>query len=335
MANSIENEGVAERLSMAEYVLPKHEQDVALTDPEAFREATQKAHWDFGPYERATIRRLTTRSVSPEQFFSRVEKELQPTRAKLKKQGNDKAFWRSLGTHMLLDEADAVEQADVLIEERDEELVSEFIDSLYPRRFVRARSQANSLLNSPDEALERIRNTYERREAYVLAAQQANIAALDMHAPLLNRLIARVPIWLDRSRLRRAAKQRRVYIAATIQEIKTRHSGLLEGLLESDLDTVILLDLRAKYEKKLAGLTREEAADPAVCLQVYEDVTYRFKQEYIRSHTSARDTVASARESVAPVDDILFRLFELSNAQKNKLVSDMKTYRELQNEQRA
>src|SRR3989344_3365503 len=106
---------------MAEYILPAKEQGLTKTDPEAFREAAQKAHWDFGPYERMVIRRLTTRAVSPEDFFVRFDRELHPTRIKLKKQGNDKAFWRSLETHMPLDEVSAAEQADVLIEGRDEE----------------------------------------------------------------------------------------------------------------------------------------------------------------------------------------------------------------------
>lgn len=94
------------------------------------------------------------------------------------------------------------------------------------------------------------------------------------------------------------------------------------------IDYVSVLAARQEYEKALARLGKKSANSPAKRLALYEKKTEDLRAEYLATVpglANLSDTQKAAKE----IDGVLLAVFDLSNEQRNDIMSLLKRYREL------
>ncbi|RYX79457.1 hypothetical protein EON76_01930 [bacterium] len=125
----------------------------------------------------------------------------------------------------------------------------------------------------------------------------------------------------------RQNSMRLVEITQRMHELEQSNGGLTTKVVHADWNLIEVIALRHTYEKKLQALSLEKAVDSKHRLKLFDTVTGSFK----KSHTKqiADLNLSAARRATQAVDSLLLQIFDLNQAAKNKLIIDVKEYREL------
>ncbi|OGL22590.1 hypothetical protein A2707_04715 [Candidatus Saccharibacteria bacterium RIFCSPHIGHO2_01_FULL_45_15] len=119
-------------------------------------------------------------------------------------------------------------------------------------------------------------------------------------------------------------------ITRRLQQLEQSNDGLVPKIMQADWNLVEVVALRHTYEKKLKALSIEKVVDSKHRLKLFDSVTNGFK----KAHTKqiAELNLTAARRATDSVDELLLQVFDLSSQEKNKLMLDVKEYRELSSE---
>ena len=133
---------------------------------------------------------------------------------------------------------------------------------------------------------------------------------------------------------RNKREQKRIHeIDARIQEIEKNDSKLIGGIMSLRVDLMSILAARTSFEKRLSKLAKDEAIDAAARLEIFNDETRKIRHSIISEIPgSAEMSLESVYAATKVTDELLLRIFDLTNTQKNNLLLQTKEHRELREE---
>lgn len=163
---------------------------------------------------------------------------------------------------------------------------------------------------------------------YRAVAEEFGMTIRDPQARLIKRSFQSKVERHQIRRMTRQARRRLNEIDGATAEIEQAQNGLVARLFGLKIDYVSVLVARQEYEKALARLGKKSANSPAKRLALYEKKTEDLRAEYLATVpglANLSDTQKAAKE----IDGVLLAVFDLSNEQRNDIMSLLKRYREL------
>lgn len=316
--------------------------DSILTNLEDFRTNAARAYHDFIPVERKLLASIETNDTTSYNVLAAWDNELRPLLHTLHSKLSAETFRAFMVKNLVLNEKEAQTKIDQIITERKSEVLRSFIYDLYPivkkgRTDINSkqRERAKDLLSRPESDIEQIRNHQIDYMLYKEAAAQNHITVADSHASLFKRIRTKARIRAERKKILAAENNRLLYITKRLRELSAMNGGLLINLLDKKMDLMVILDLRNRYEKKIAKLSPEEAKNAVKRLAIFDSETLEFKKEQIEKLVinSDQTSLETTRAITRDIDTLLLRIFDLTTTQKNQLLLHTKEYRELTQEQ--
>lgn len=308
--------------------------DLLLADREQFRTQSELFLRQFKPRERKQLKGIETRSISAYHLLYSWKNELYPVVKQLVAKRTDKKFRAYMKKQLIVsnDELDAkIEQ---LIDMRINEVRTRFLKQLYSDSGS-AYKNAQKLLKKTDEELDELLSRVISVTLSTIVASENGVAIVDGHASLLRRLRCHRKVRRERKYLRSSRGKRLAYIQQRKQELSNKSNGLFLEINEKGWDLITIISLRNQYEKIINGLPQKSAQNVVKRLAVFEEVTQKFRNDYIEKTNTANPKAGLGFAQIAAqeVDDLLLRIFDLSTTQKNQLLIHAKEYRELIEEQ--
>ena len=235
----------------------------------------------------------------------------------------------ALAKQLRLSNTEATSLADRLVEERVSLLRNTFLDHRYSST-EKARAAANELLSLSTGEVADIRSRFVAYELYRLVAKESGIIFYDAHASRLQRLYQRVTEHRQVKRYQKRQARRLVTILARQQELKSFSQAIISRILLLELDTVLALDAYRKYKNQLDKLKPENVTS-AKRLSLFAAATKKIRE----AHTAKQSTTAKLADlqgALKAIDDVLVELFDMTDAQRNVLMTNLKEYRDLERE---
>ena len=126
------------------------------------------------------------------------------------------------------------------------------------------------------------------------------------------------------------------FIYSRLEELSKINNNLIEDILDKKWDLMIVLGLRNNYEKKIAKINDDQPDSATKRLAIFHNETKKFKEEELdkMEMLPGQSSIDLARVASEEADNLLMRIFNLTNIQKNQLVLQMKEHRELNKERK-
>lgn len=322
----------------------------ALLDPivakahknrELFRLHATQAYQEFTPQNRHVVASLETQDIAAYSFFATWTQQTAPALKQLEQQVQDASFLEDLASRLLLDPASTSQKLDSLITQRRSELHDELLECVYseshdnPKRLTQARQQAALLLRLDDTSLQRLSAQYESYMCYYMVATMYSIPVHDPYSSWLKRRNIDAQIATDREHIE-ANEQARLHALNTkLDAVHSSYNGLIKILAQKDWDLITIISLRNSYEKRLAALSAVDVKKSLKRLALFEKVTKTFREEQIErltADTAAKASLTTTHQITKEIDELLLTIFDLPNADKNRLLVLTKQARELTEE---
>lgn len=309
----------------------------AHSDREEFRLAAARAFAAVNAKERRQLRQVATKDRAPEMVLEFWEQELRSVLADLKKTEQGVSLWKSLSKNLLYEEGDARQLAQDLVDSRRANLLKEKIAAFYGRKSKKQAARLFRLLQSPETELDDLRQRYLLFILYREISQMQGVSVLDIHSSVLKRWKTLTTVRRERKQVTVSERARLASIAKRRAELHATFDGLLGEAITREWDLPIVIDLRMQYEKKVQALSEEDANNPVKRLALFDKITRTFRDEEVEKMAKSdpsRNNLVSARHFAEEIDALLLRIFDLSNVQKNRLLTLAKEERELAKEQK-
>lgn len=310
----------------------------AKIDTERFRANAINSLSEFTPSERKIAADLATANVGIYEVLEAWKKHLRPIHVKLDELKNIDAIrsvmTKTLGFHTRRGE----ELGTHLIAVRKHEALDEVLDELYlaegKTQHAKQRNTAKSFLSQPLEEVERYNERYTAFARHLHVAALHNVAVCDPYASWVERRRCAMQVRKERQKTTQEEEIRLCEIDQRLQALSDEHDGLLGDMIKNSWDFVTVMDLRNTYEKQVAALPDEKRRSPTKRLGVFDKVTTAFRDKETEKLAAQipEAGLKTIRQLSENIDKLLLRIFDLSNSQKNKLLLDMKEYRELTQE---
>ena len=308
----------------------------ASEDREGFRLAATRAFAGLNPRERQILRGVTTKNVSAEDALDLWQQALRATLADLHKTETGSVLWKALSKNLAYDDDDAKKLARQLVSDRRCKLLKEKIKAFYSDGAKRQGVRLLRLLARPEEELDDLYRRYGDHLAYHEIARAQKISVSDPHTSWYTRRKAARAIRRERRQTALSERDRLLRIASRRDELHAAFDGLLGEAVTRAWDLPVVIDLRMQYEKKVRTLAEADAHNPVKRLSLFEKVTRAFRDaevEKLAKNNPAHNSLVSARHFAEEIDALLLRIFDLSNVQKNRLLTLAKEERDLAKEQ--
>lgn len=318
--------------------------DAVLTSVERFRLDAKKAFSDFNLNDRKLVDGLDAKDISSYSVLSAWQEDLRPMQNTLQNKRSESDFSKLLIDNLLLDGSEAQSKIDQIITDRESEILHDFIASLYPitknrkkDKYAEQRKLAYSLLSRPESEIDQIRNHQIDYILYKEIAKQNDISVIDTHTSLIKRIKSRIHINAERKKTIKSENKRLSYINNRLEILSVIDGGLIVEIFEKKFDLIVIFGLRNQYEKRIGKLSATDAKNAVKHLEIFDEETQSFKKEQTEKLTISSDQVSleTIRSITKDIDDLLLRIFDLTNIQKNQLLLYSKEYRELTQEKEA
>lgn len=312
-----------------------------LFSVEKFRFDAEKAFDDFRLRERMLLNSLESKGISSYGLLSAWYEELLPMQNTIKSKRTDDIFTKSLIDNLLMSPDEAGSEINRIVARRESDVLHDFIYRIYPiaddRKkdlYKNQRKIALKLLSRQESEINQIRNHRINYVLYKEIAKQNNVTVIDSQSSLLKRLWAKISINSERKKTIELEKKRLLQINSRLKVLSTIDGGLVAEIFENKIDLMIILGLRNQYEKKVGKLPKANSKNAVKHLEIFDAETQKYKKDQIEKLTINSDQVSleSTRKITEYIDNLLLRIFDLTNIQKNKLLLYTKEYRELMQE---
>lgn len=305
-------------------------QDVCDDNVEQFRLEATDAYRAFAPEDRKIIARLKTRTADPYTFFKRWNDTVREQYKALRKTPS-RTLVRTLVTTLGISEDAAHEKAVSLQREQTQELYVNCVASVYGQSVAKKQREAVAALLSWEESnIDELHRKYDLFRAYKNIARENRVTVYDPYASFVERMIQRRRIRKENARLLKKETARIAVIDRRLLALYQQDEGRIGRIVATELDIVAIIAARTEYEKALEKLPPLKRRSPAIRSDLYAAVTKALRATYgdkLVGHETS--TLAQARHIMADIDEVIVEVFDLSNGQKNILMSDMKTVRGL------
>lgn len=301
----------------------------ASADILAFRVHARSSADNYPHHSRRLLGGASTKDTSVYFLLSEWLERIAPEVDALRKARQAAPLRNTLAKYLQLSGPLATDLAKQLADERIESVCERFLDLCYRPR-SRARSVARQLLYYPTDEIIAIRERLVSYELHRLVARELGVTFYDSNAPLLKRAYQKAT---ERRQVKRYKKQRAKRLEAIVsrqQEIKAHHNAIISRILLVELDTVLALDAHRQYEKQLDKL-KPASRTAAKRLSLFTAATKKIRETYANKQ-STTDKLAVLQSAQQVIDDVLVELFDMTDSQRNTLMTRLKEYRELDRE---
>jgi hypothetical protein len=305
--------------------------DVVATDREGFRlQATCKMKL-YSVTDRKQISLVNSCGFDAYEILQRWHVDIYPRLVQLDQQRTKNSTKSALIKYLNVGGLEAEQLTNELVIRQQEKIVAAFIDSFLPASH-RQITVLTQLLSQPYGIIASLRQRYLDYLLHVNVAEQSGLEVYDTNTSWLKgkRVIRRINT--ERRHIESIEYDRLLYINERIEHLSMSYEGLLGKIIERDWDLIVIVSLKNKYEKEIQELPTNEAKSPTKRLTVFERITSAFSDEQIEKLAQAdgaRGSLRSTRLIAEDVDELLLRIFDLTNAQKNQLLVRTKEAREL------
>lgn len=325
-------------------ILPSFPSDIidpviaeATHNRELFRLHATRAFAAFSRDDRKYVAILESDGQSAYTFFSTWSQRTLPALQQLSELLDDASFHDEFANRLLVDSATMTTKLQLILDERRNELQEELLDHLYPiskdADFATSHRQAQIYLNLPTSTLVDIIERYESYLSYRMVASMYHIPVTDQHSSWLERRKSAKQIAKDRETIETTEQTRLLAIGAERETILGSYDGLIKKLFENGWDLITVISLRNNYEKRLKAMPAADSKKSLNRLAVFEKVTKTFKNDKIEQLTTSNTlSLSETRQAIEKIDQLLLTIFDLSNADKNRLLILSKRARELDQE---
>lgn len=313
--------------------------DFSERDPEGFRLQAAVAYAEFSPQDRAVMRNLETDTWTAYAVLEKWQAALQPLLGTLQANQQRPAFRTAIAKYLVISHEQANDKVSEFITARQREARIDFTNELYPPvaqdsqdKYRKSRAHAYSLFEQPPDEIEALQGRYVQYLLYHRAAELQSITITDVHAPWLKRRHALQKANSERKRASKREYDRLRTIQAELSQLSQMYDGLLGRVLEKDWDLIVVIGLRNQYEKQLQKLEDNDAKSPLKRLEVFEKITKDFRDSQVEKMAlehPALNSLSAARNFAEAINTLLLEIFDLSNAEKNQLLTLTKQAREL------
>ncbi|HCH34057.1 TPA: hypothetical protein DEW05_00795 [Candidatus Saccharibacteria bacterium] len=305
--------------------------DSAITNIELFRQQAKAALKQYSKRERKLLEQLHQDTSQPYDFLDQVETQLIPLRQALNAKRTNDSFKKTLAKHTLQRTSEVQPAVDLVID---------YSDNFHIETFVRNNSSLTSLhadwlkafvTTMGIEEISSLKKHYSDAVLYRLVAANHAITIVDPNSGIVRRMLDTTGIRRERRKTIAHENSRMRKITTRRSELSQLHDGLIPMISSVDWNIMEVLALRQEYEKKLSSLSVDDVLDDKRRLELFDSVTSEFKKKH--AVQSVTTSLESARQSSAGVDTLLLRIFDLSTTQKNRLLTDFKEYRGIDDEE--
>jgi hypothetical protein len=307
------------------------------TERETFRAEATSALRQFTPEDREKAANLETEHTTTDDVLRAWTEQIQPIHSDLEQTRNDAKFKKTLIRTLGFGDSDADKAADYLIDERKRSLLNEVLSNLYPKEngeFPPQRDYAAKFLSQADTDIESYFSRYIDYIRAVQASVKYNVVLCDPHASWLERQRTAIQINKERQRTEQDEDERLEEIEHQLEKILKDPESLVGQIVSKNWNFITVLDLRAKYQKHVDALSKEDLKNPNKRLKLFERVTQSFRDREAEKLIGAHKTqsLKTLRKINEDIYDLLLEIFDLDNTKRNRLLLDIQRHTRLTQE---
>ena len=302
----------------------------AVTDTLAFRETARQATAQFTRQMRRSIERADSRNAPIYSLFNDWTNELAPELETLEGKAESKTLEQTLARQLNLTPAVAEERAKDLVDQRREELLERFIDLYQYGASGRKYQAARDLFAQPIKVVADIRDRFIDYTLCQTVANELGLAIFDPHSSFLKR----------RQLARKERRQIKQYVkkqSKRLEEIRgqqnrlmSEQNGIVGRIFTLKLDTILAFDAYRQYKKRLDTL-KPASRTPAKTISLFATVTKSIRDTYVKT-LPADSTLLDTQLAIEELDNVLIKIFAMTDTERNTLIVKLKRYRELESE---
>jgi hypothetical protein len=307
------------------------------TDREAFRAQATDALRLFTPDDRELAASLETEHTTTDDVLRAWTEQIEPIHLDLEQKRSDARFKNSLIKALGFGDNDADRAIDYLIDERKQSLLDEVLGNLYPIHDGESpfqHSYAQNLLAQSDTDINDFFSRYIDFVRAIDASEKYGVLLCDPHASWLERQRTAIQINKERQRTTQDEDARLEEIEHQLERINKDPESLVGQIIAKEWNFITILDLRAKYQKHVDALSKEDHKNPNKRLKLFERVTQSFRDREAEKLTKAHHTqsLRALRTINEDVYDLLLEIFDLDTTKRNRLLLDIQRHTRLAQE---
>lgn len=316
-------------LSSADALLLSKLEKQAATQPLAFRIAARHSAAAFPRATRRDLAHLDTKDTRLYQLFIDWSVKLADSVTDLLKVRHSTTLSNALAKHLQLSSTGATTLAQQLVDDRLVQLRDDFIGLHYGHN-RRANAAADTLLGLPPDRIVAIRDQYIAYYLHQRAARHHNLAFYDAEAP---RSVRRRSRRRERRQIKKYRAQQADRLAAirdAQQVLTSHHRGIIGRIFALQLESVLALDAYRTYRKRLDAL-KPASRTPAKTLALFTAATKPLRDAHARTLADTHK-LADLQRAQQAMDEVLVELFDMTDTERNTLMTQLKEYRDLDRE---
>lgn len=307
------------------------------TDRESFRRAASEALRRFTPEDREAAASLESEHVVTADVLRVWFEQLEPLFRDLEAKRTDTKLRNSLKRHLGYADHQAEAAIDVMVDEREQQLLDEVISNLYHTDLEATeyqRGYAEEFLIQPPETIAAFSDRYSDFIEAVDASEKHQVALLDAHGSWLERQRAASAISKERQKLIEDEDNRLAEIDAQLSRLTAKENDLTAYVIKHDWDYSTVLDLFQKYHKKVEALKESDHKNPTKRLKLFESVTSKFRDHEAGrlAHERSAHSLKQMKAVSEEVYSRLLEIFDLPARERSRLSSDIERYSRLSQE---
>lgn len=312
-------------------------EELIKTDREAFRAQAMSALKLFPLRDRERAVNLETPHTRADDVLRVWVEQIEPIHQDLDLLSSDAKFKKSLVKAVGFSDGDADQAIDYLIESRKRSLLNEVLSNLYPiheHQIPEQQHAARALLTLPGAEINDFFSRYIDFVQALEAAQKYDVLLCDPFGSWLDRQRAAIQINKERQRLMQDEDARLDEIDRQLGSLSQNGESLVGQIVAMNWNFSTILDLRAKFQKHISALPKDERKNPTKQLKLFERVTQNFRDGETEKLAGAlkQHSLRSLRKIHEEIYNLLLEIFDLSSTKRTRLLEDIQRYTKLTQE---
>lgn len=305
---------------------------------EALRAEATDALMRFSPADRQFASQITTKDVQLLDVCKAWTTHLRTLFEELEVTAEQKKIHEYIAKHFQFNAGDVTEVIDSIVETRYIQALEDYITPLFRANHQDGSEQHVRLIDffliEPVGVIDAYFERYRHYRTALDSAKEAQLTLCDPHGSWLDRQRAALQIGRERTEIVQSEENRLDEIGESIDVIRHNENSTVNRIISMDWEYVILLDMRQKYQKNVDKLPKTDQSNPNKLIKIFERVTKDFRESaaerlIVRSSTKSLKGIRDIQESVY---DLLLEVFDLSNAERSRILTDIQRYTALRQE---
>ncbi len=308
-----------------------------MTDIDSFRKNAEESCRAFSIEDRRLMTGISENESKSSKILDLYISDIHDKVIFLQRKRKDLNFQKYMIKNLVLSDECSQSKIDEIIYSRISEI---------KKCFIKNTSLDNDLDNDQQSALHVILSKTEDEIIQIRQKQVSfmlfneisiknNVTIYDPFQPICKRFIAKIRIKKERKMGLFSNKKRLEFIKYRLNELALFNNGMIPSIIKNDWELIEVIGLRNSYDKKVSQLPKNQIDNAVKRLEIFDQITVGFKNKQLENNVinSNKINLELTRTKIKEIDTLLLRIFDLSNIQKNQLLSQVKEYRDLFKEQ--